>query len=109
MVPGLLELRPITFAQAGPLVLEAAPVLRVAASTMAFERKGDRLYAAITIAVLTILLVSLFCAASQIPDPGLRSIRATLHWPRRDQMLAAGPPGTSRPLGCCLARGGASS
>ena len=59
-LPGLLELRPIAFAQAGLLVLVATPVLRVAASTVAFALEGDRLYAAITLAVLTILLVSLF-------------------------------------------------
>ena len=59
-LPGLLALRPIAFAQTGLLVLVATPVLRVAASTVAFALEGDRLYAAITFAVLTILLVSLF-------------------------------------------------
>jgi len=41
-------------------VLIATPVLRVAASCAAFALEGDRLYAGITLAVLAILLVSLF-------------------------------------------------
>ena len=57
---GLRELRPIAFAQAGLLVLIATPVVRVMASVVAFVLERDRLYAAITIAVLAILLVSLF-------------------------------------------------
>jgi uncharacterized membrane protein len=56
----LRELRPIAFAQAGLLVLIATPVVRVMASVLAFVLERDRLYAAITIAVLAILLVSLF-------------------------------------------------
>ncbi len=57
---GLLELRPIAFARAGLLVLLATPVLRVLTSVVAFMLERDRLYAAITLAVLAILLVSLF-------------------------------------------------
>ncbi len=57
---GLRELRPIAFAQAGLLVLVATPVVRVMASVVAFALERDRLYAAITLAVLAILLVSLF-------------------------------------------------
>ena len=57
---GLFELRPIAFAQAGLLVLIATPVIRVVASFVAFVLERDRLYAAITFAVLTTLLVSLF-------------------------------------------------
>ena len=56
----LLELRPIALAQAGLLVLLATPVLRVLTSVVAFALEGDHLYAAITLAVLAILLVSLF-------------------------------------------------
>jgi len=56
----LRELRPIAFAQAGLLVLIATPVVRVMASVVAFVLERDRLYAAITIVVLAILLVSLF-------------------------------------------------
>jgi len=57
---GLRELRPIAFAQAGLLVLVATPVVRVMASVVAFALERDRLYTAITLAVLAILLISLF-------------------------------------------------
>ena len=57
---GLLELRPMAIAQAGLLVLVATPVVRVIASIVGFALEGDRLYSAITLAVLAILLVSLF-------------------------------------------------
>lgn len=57
---GLRALRPIAIAQAGLLVLVATPVLRVAASVVAFALEGDRLYTAITLAVLAVLLTSLF-------------------------------------------------
>ena len=57
---GLGELRPIAFAQAGLLVLIATPVVRVIASVAAFGLERDRLYLAITLAVLAILFVSLF-------------------------------------------------
>jgi uncharacterized membrane protein len=57
---GLIEARPIAIAQAGLLVLIATPVVRVMASVVAFVLERDRLYAAITLGVLTILLVSLF-------------------------------------------------
>jgi uncharacterized membrane protein len=56
----LLELRPVAIAQLGLLVLLATPVVRVGASCVAFALEGDRLYAGITIAVLAILLMSLF-------------------------------------------------
>ncbi len=56
----LLAVRPIGLAQAGLVVLVATPVLRVAASVVAFTLERDRLYAAITLVVLAILLASLF-------------------------------------------------
>ncbi len=55
-----LELRPIGIAQLGLLVLIATPVVRVMASVVAFVLERDRLYAAITLGVLAILLGSLF-------------------------------------------------
>ena len=58
--PALLALRPIGLAQAGLVVLVATPVVRVAASVVAFALEGDRLYATITVVVLAILLTSLF-------------------------------------------------
>ena len=57
---GLREVRPIAFAQAGLLALIATPVVRVIASVVGFVLEEDRLYAAFTLAVLAILLVSLF-------------------------------------------------
>jgi uncharacterized membrane protein len=60
LVSGLLALRPVAFAQAGLLVLLATPVLRVATSVAGFWLEGDRLYVAITLAVLAVLLGSIF-------------------------------------------------
>ena len=60
VLAGLGQLRPIAIAQAGLLVLVATPVVRVGVSLMAFALERDRLYAAITTAVLGLLLVSLF-------------------------------------------------
>jgi len=57
---GLSEQTITQLAQAGLLVLIATPVVRVLASVVGFALEGDRLYAAITLAVLAILLVSLF-------------------------------------------------
>ncbi len=60
LATSLVELRPIAIAQAGLIVLIATPVIRVMASVVAFVLERDRLYAAITLGVLAILLVSLF-------------------------------------------------
>lgn len=57
---GLLALRPFAFAQAGLIVLIATPVLRVATSVVGLWLEGDRLYVAITLAVLAIPLGSIF-------------------------------------------------
>jgi len=57
---GLLALRPIAFAQGGLLVLLATPVLRVTASVVSFGLEGDRIYTAVTLTVLVILLTSIF-------------------------------------------------
>ncbi len=55
-----LALRPFAIVQLGLLVLLATPVLRVAASVVAFIVEGDRLYATVSAAVLAILLTSIF-------------------------------------------------
>jgi uncharacterized membrane protein len=60
IVDGLAALRPVAIAQAGIVVLIATPVVRVATSVAAFALEGDRLYTAITLGVLAILLGSLF-------------------------------------------------
>ncbi|HLY13293.1 MAG TPA: DUF1634 domain-containing protein [Candidatus Limnocylindrales bacterium] len=59
VLAGLSAARPIAIAQAGLLVLLATPVIRVAVSLVAFGLERDRLYAAITAAVLALLLVSI--------------------------------------------------
>ena len=46
--------------QLGLLLLIATPVSRVALSVLVFALKGDRRYVLITLAVLTVLLYSLF-------------------------------------------------
>jgi uncharacterized membrane protein len=55
----LSSLEPLAISQLGLLVLLATPVTRVAASVIGFALEGDRLYTAITLAVLAILLVSI--------------------------------------------------
>ena len=49
-----------SIAQLGLLVLVATPVIRVGVSLIAFVVERDRLYVAITAAVLGLLLLSLF-------------------------------------------------
>jgi uncharacterized membrane protein len=51
---------PVFFIQLGLLVLLATPVARVAASTLLFAAEKDRLYVAITLFVLVVLLLSIF-------------------------------------------------
>jgi uncharacterized membrane protein len=52
-------LEPLAISQLGLLTLLATPVLRVAASVVGFSLEGDRLYAALTLAVLAVLLTSI--------------------------------------------------
>jgi len=59
LLPRVFELEPLGLVQAGLLVLVATPVVRVAVSAIAFWREGDRLYLALTLIVLALLLVSL--------------------------------------------------
>jgi uncharacterized membrane protein len=56
----LATLEPAALCQLGLLALLATPVARVAASVIGFALERDRLYTAITLAVLTILLISIF-------------------------------------------------
>jgi uncharacterized membrane protein len=56
----LASLEPLAISQLGLLVLLATPVARVAASVFGFALEGDRLYTAITLGVLAILLASIF-------------------------------------------------
>lgn len=60
-LPGrLASLEPAAITQLGLATLLATPVARVAASVVGFALERDRLYAAITVAVLAILLTSIF-------------------------------------------------
>ena len=60
MPAALVALRPVAIAQLGLVVLIATPVVRVAASVIAFHLERDRLYTVITMGVLVILALSLF-------------------------------------------------
>ena len=60
VLTGLRDLRPLAIKQAGLLLLIATPVARVAISAVAFLRRRDMLYLGLTVAVLCILLASLF-------------------------------------------------
>jgi uncharacterized membrane protein len=60
LVSNLLAVRPIALAQAGLVVLVMTPVVRVAASVVAFWLEDDRMYVVITGIVLAVLLSSLF-------------------------------------------------
>lgn len=59
MWDGLAAARPVALTQLGLVVLLATPVLRVAASIVAFAVERDYRYVVITTAVLAILLASI--------------------------------------------------
>lgn len=61
---GLLVLRPQAIITLGLLLLIATPILRVAASLVAFAIERDRRYVLITLVVLIILVFSLFLGGS---------------------------------------------
>ena len=56
----LARLEPLALSQLGLLVLLATPVMRVASSVIGFALEGDRLYTALTVVVLAVLLGSIF-------------------------------------------------
>ena len=60
VVQGVLSLKPFAVIELGALLLIATPVLRVAVSVLVFMYEGDRLYVAITMLVLLLLLFSIF-------------------------------------------------
>ena len=60
IVTDAMALRSRELIQAGLLILIATPVMRVAFSVFVFLRQRDRLYIAITLFVLAILIYSLF-------------------------------------------------
>ncbi|HLG61460.1 MAG TPA: TSUP family transporter [Ktedonosporobacter sp.] len=65
---GILILRPQAIITLGLLLLIATPIVRVAASVVAFALERDRRYVLITVVVLLILLVSLFFGGTTAPN-----------------------------------------
>ncbi len=57
---GVAELRSFAIVELGIVVLVATPVLRVAASVFLFLAEEDRVFVAVTVAVLVLLLSSIF-------------------------------------------------
>jgi uncharacterized membrane protein len=55
--PRLVALQPLALSQAGLLLLIATPVVRVAVTALGFFGQHDRLYAAISVFVLVLLVV----------------------------------------------------
>jgi uncharacterized membrane protein len=64
IVHGAIQLSGSAIIQLGLLMLIATPVARVAFSAVAFAIEGDYLYVGITLAVLAVLLYSLFWSSS---------------------------------------------
>lgn len=62
LLPRLQAAEPLAITQLGLLVLIATPVVRVAFSVVGFALERDRLYVAITLAVLAVLLASMLLA-----------------------------------------------
>ncbi|MDE3193700.1 MAG: DUF1634 domain-containing protein [Chloroflexota bacterium] len=57
---GVVELRSFAIVELGVVVLIATPVVRVAASVLLFFAEKDQVFVAVTVAVLVLLLVSIF-------------------------------------------------
>ena len=76
---GLLILRPQAVITLGLLLLIATPVVRVAASVVAFVLERDRRYVIITLIVLALLLFSLFFGATS-PTNGQDNTSLHLHF-----------------------------
>ena len=60
VIQGAFELRPFAVIELGTFLLIATPVFRVAASVLLFFLEQDYLYTVITLAVLSLLLFSIF-------------------------------------------------
>lgn len=60
LLTGLAALQPFSIIELGAIVLIATPVSRVVISVIMFAARKDRLYVAITVAVLALLLFSIF-------------------------------------------------
>jgi len=62
LLPRLGDLQPLALTQAGLVVLIATPVVRVAVTAVGLWREHDAFYAAITLAVLALLVASFLFA-----------------------------------------------
>lgn len=60
LLAGVMAANPVSVLELGALILFATPLARVTASVLLFWREGDRLYMAITLLVLAMLLVAVF-------------------------------------------------
>jgi uncharacterized membrane protein len=58
LVSRLVALQPLAIVQLGLIVLVATPVVRVIATALGFWREHDRLYVALSVIVLALLVVS---------------------------------------------------
>ncbi|HJT58845.1 MAG TPA: TSUP family transporter, partial [Ktedonobacteraceae bacterium] len=76
---GLLILRPQAIITLGLLLLIATPVMRVAVSVAAFALERDRRYVVITLAVLAILLLSIFLVGNLVTN-GHHAAISQLHF-----------------------------
>ncbi|QSQ14600.1 DUF1634 domain-containing protein [Myxococcus landrumensis] len=65
VVAGALAARGQSFVMAGLLVMMAVPVMRVALSLLIFRQQKDKVFVAITTAVLVLLLVSFLVGAAE--------------------------------------------
>lgn len=65
---GLLILRPQAVITLGLLLLIATPVMRVVVSVVAFALERDRRYVVITLAVLSILMISIFLVGNLVTN-----------------------------------------
>ena len=65
---GLLILRPQAVITLGLLLLIATPVVRVVVSVVAFALERDRRYVVITLAVLSILMISIFLVGNLVTN-----------------------------------------
>ena len=76
---GLLILRPQAIITLGLLLLIATPVMRVAVSVAAFALEHDRRYIVITLAVLAILMISIFLVGNLVTN-GHHAAISQLHF-----------------------------
>ena len=62
LVPDLLDLEPAGFLWLGILVVIATPLSRVVGAAVGFIRRGERLMAAVSLAILGVIAISILTA-----------------------------------------------